>query len=67
MLLSSVREIIGTGEWFGMPVMPEGYQPMAIATSPAGGFIFLGILLLLVNALVEYLNRRKAQKEEEIL
>ena len=66
-LLSSVREIIGTGAWFGMQVMPEGYQPMAIATSPAGGFLFLGILLLLVNALVANLERRKAQKEEEIL
>lgn len=66
-LLSSVREIIGTGAWFGVQVMPESYQPMAIATSPAGGFIFLGILLLLVNALIEYLGRRKAQKEEEIL
>lgn len=66
-LLSSVREIIGTGAWFGVQVMPEGYQPMAIATSPAGGFLFLGILLLLVNALVANLERRKAQKEEEIL
>ena len=66
-LLSSAREIIGTGAWFGVQVMPEGYQPMAIATSPAGGFLFLGILLLLVNALVANLERRKAQKEEEIL
>ncbi|MBR4068235.1 MAG: electron transport complex subunit E [Clostridia bacterium] len=66
-LLSSVREIIGTGAWFGVQIMPEGYQPMAIATSPAGGFLFLGILLLLVNAAVQYIERRKAQKEEEIL
>lgn len=66
-LLSSVREIIGTGEWFGMQVMPEGYQPMAIATSPAGGFLFLGLLLIVVNAVVAYLERRKAQKEAEIL
>ncbi len=66
-LLSSVREIIGTGAWFGMQVMPEGYQPMAIATSPAGGFIFLGILLLLVNALIANIERSKARKEEEIL
>ncbi|MBE5815248.1 MAG: electron transport complex subunit E [Clostridiales bacterium] len=66
-LLSSVREIIGTGEWFGMQVMPEGYQPMAIATSPAGGFLFLGLLLIVVNAVMAYLERRKAQKEAEIL
>lgn len=66
-MLSSVREIIGTGCWFGMQIMPEGYQPMAIATSPSGGFIFLGLLLLAVNAFVQYTERRKAEKEEEIL
>ncbi len=66
-LLSSVREIIGTGTWFGMQMMPEGYQPMAIATSPSGGFIFLGLLLLVVNAVVQNLERRKAEKEEELL
>ncbi len=66
-LLSSVREIIGTGAWFGMQVMPEGYQPMGIAVSPSGGFIFLGLLLLLVNAAMKYMERRKAEKEAEIL
>jgi len=44
--------------------MPEGYQPMAIATSPSGGFIFLGLLLLVVNAFMQYTERRKAEKEE---
>lgn len=63
-MLSSVREIIGTGCWFGMQIMPEGYQPMAIATSPSGGFIFLGLLLLAVNAFMQYTERRKAEKEE---
>jgi len=66
-MLSSVREIIGTGCWFGMQIMPEGYQPMAIANSPSGGFLFLGLLLLAVNAFVQYTERRKAEKEEEIL
>jgi len=66
-LLSSVREIIGTGCWFGIQIMPRGYQPMAIATSPSGGFLFLGLLLLAVNAFVQYTERRKAEKEEEIL
>ena len=66
-MLSSVREIIGTGCWFGIQIMPEGYQPMAIATSPSGGFLFLGLLLLAVNAFVQYTERRKAEKEEEIL
>ncbi|MBE5801178.1 MAG: electron transport complex subunit E [Clostridiales bacterium] len=66
-MLSSVREIIGTGKWFDMQVMPANYEPMAIATSPSGGFIFLGLLLLVVNATIQYVARRKAEKEEEIV
>ena len=58
-MLSSVREIIGTGCWFGMQIMPEGYQPMAIATSPSGGFLFLGLLLLAVNAFVHSHKRNR--------
>ena len=62
-LLSSVREIIGSGTWFGMQVMPVAYKPMAIIVSPSGGFITLGILILIVNAIVKALGSRKKQKE----
>ena len=62
-LLSSVREIIGSGTWFGMQVMPAAYKPMAIIVSPSGGFITLGILILIVNAVVKaYSNRKKAKE-----
>lgn len=64
-LLSSVREIIGTGTWFGMQVMPQGYEPMAIITKPTGGFITLGLLLLIVNALVKHFQKRRNKKAEE--
>lgn len=62
-LLSSVREIIGSGTWFGMQVMPDAYQPMAIIVSPAGGFITLGILILIVNAVVKNIGKNKKAKE----
>lgn len=62
-LLSSVREIIGSGTWFGMQVMPDAYQPMAIIVSPAGGFITLGILILIVNAVVKSIGKNKKAKE----
>ena len=64
-LLSSVREIIGAGTWFGMQVMPQGYEPMAIITKPTGGFITLGLLLLIVNALVKHFQKRRNKKTEE--
>ena len=38
-LLSSVREIIGSGKWFGMQVMPEAYKPMSVIITPSGGFL----------------------------
>ena len=63
-LLSSVREIIGAGTWFGMQVMPQGYEPMAIITKPTGGFITLGMLLLIVNALVKHFQKRRNKKAE---
>jgi len=62
-LLSSVREIIGSGTWFGMQIMPASYKPMAIIVSPAGGFITLGILILIVNAIVKMYGNRKKAKE----
>ena len=64
-ILSSIRECVGLGTIFGMQVMPESYQPMAFAQTSSGGFVFLGLLLLIVNALTEALAKRKKEKAEE--
>lgn len=66
-LLSSVREIIGKGTWFGMQVMPASYQPMSIIVSPSGGFLTLGILILIVNAIVKAIGKRKVAKSKEAI
>ena len=50
-LLSCVRELLGAGTIFGVAMLPETFQPMAIAVQPAGGFILLGLLLAAVTAL----------------
>ena len=50
-LLSVIRELLGNGTFFGLQVMPASYQPMGIMTQVPGGFITLGLLLILVNAL----------------
>ena len=62
-LLSSVREIIGSGTWFGMQIMPAAYKPMAIIVSPSGGFLTLGIMILIVNAIVKACAKSKKAKE----
>lgn len=59
-ILSIIREIIGSGTFFGIQIMPASYQPMVIMTQVPGGFITLGILLILVNAL-----RAKLQKKSD--
>ena len=64
-LLSCIREVIGTGKLFGAVVMPASYQPMAIMTQVPGGFVTLGILLILVNALRTISQKKSAGKEAQ--
>ena len=64
-LLSCIREVIGTGKLFGAVVMPASYQPMAIMTQVPGGFVTLGILLILVNPLINAAKKKFAEKEAQ--
>ena len=64
-ILSSIRECIGLGTIFGVQVMPASYQPMAFAQTSSGGFVFLGLLLLVVNALTEAIAKHKREKAKE--
>lgn len=47
--VGSVREIFGSGTWFGMKVCPDFIEPMTIFILPAGGFFVLGCVIALVN------------------
>ncbi len=62
-LLSIIREVIGNGTFFGVSVMPAGYQPMAIMLQVPGGFVTLGLLLVAVNALRKLAEKKSAKKE----
>jgi len=48
-ILSSVREIIGSGSFMGISLFGEGFQPAAMAILPPGGFIILGVILGVIN------------------
>ena len=48
-LLASIREILGSGSWMGFNLFGSGFKPMAIMTSPSGGFLALGSLIALVQ------------------
>jgi electron transport complex protein RnfE len=48
-VLAGVREVIGTGKFFEIQVMPSAFVPWSAMTMPVGAFITLGFLLGLVN------------------
>jgi electron transport complex protein RnfE len=47
--ISAVREILGTGMFFGFRVLPSAWPDWVIMVLPPGAFITLGLLLGLVN------------------
>ena len=44
-----VRELIGAGKIFGLNIMPDAYEPMAIFTLAPGAFFVLALLTALQN------------------
>ncbi len=51
--LGSVREILGEGKLFGLSLFGDNFEPWVIMILPPGGFITLGLLLLLFNWVTE--------------
>ncbi|MDR1402255.1 MAG: electron transport complex subunit E [Tannerellaceae bacterium] len=49
-LLGTVRELLGTGKFFGFSILPEEYGALIFVLAP-GAFIVLGFLIALVNKL----------------
>lgn len=52
-IVGSIREILGTGKWFGMTIAPDFIQPMTIFILPAGGFFTLGCVIAIVGKLTK--------------
>ncbi len=48
-ILGSVRELFGSGSWFGVALLPAGFRPLVIMLLPAGAFITLGLIAALYN------------------
>lgn len=49
-LLGATRELLGTGKFFGLTLMPEAYGSLIFVLAP-GAFIALGYLIAIVNKL----------------
>lgn len=59
--LGSVREVLGSGTFFGFPLFGPDFEPWVVMILPPGGFLMLGMILLLFNAT----NRRQERKRKE--
>ncbi len=49
LIISTIREVVGKGQFFGMSLFGDGFQGMAILGLAPGGFITLGLVLGLIN------------------
>ncbi len=47
--MATVREVIGSGTWFGLRIIPEAYT-IKIMTMTPGGFFTFGLLMALLTA-----------------
>ncbi|MDO5110984.1 MAG: electron transport complex subunit E [Clostridia bacterium] len=63
-LIGCIRELIGAGTVFGLPVMGPSYEPMMIMILAPGGFIVFGSLLGLANFITSYREEKRMLREE---
>ncbi len=61
-LIGTVREILGSGSVFGVNILGSGFQPLLIAIMAPGGFIVFGLVLGIVNSIVNKAGKRSAGK-----
>ena len=54
-ILAGIREILASGSFFGIHIMPEKFVPWAAMQMPVGAFVTLGLLL----GLSSFLTRKK--------
>jgi len=66
-LIGIVREFLGAGSFFGLPIGSLGNVSMTIFILPAGGFLVYGTLMALVNFLMRLSENRKFEAEKKTL
>ncbi|WP_373484380.1 electron transport complex subunit RsxE [Acetobacterium sp.] len=62
LLIGCIRELLGAGLIFGIPVIGDWYDPALIMILPAGGFILIGYLVGGFKILTEFMEKVAAKK-----
>lgn len=63
-VISGIRELIGSKTLLGYQVLPNGFEPWLVMILPAGAFITLGILMGFANA---YMDRKKKLEQKSLI
>ncbi|HET9515095.1 MAG TPA: electron transport complex subunit RsxE [Gemmatimonadales bacterium] len=58
LLMGTIREVLGNGTLLGQPLFGPRYEPWVIMILPPGGFLTLGVILLLLSAIAQRRARR---------
>ncbi len=61
-LMGIIRELIGAGTVFGLPVTQQFIDPMIVLILPPGGFFVFGILVALSNKLAIAMGKKPVTK-----
>ena len=65
MLIASVREILGAGSFWGIPLFGESFRPALIFIMPPGAFLTLGFILAGVQKIRNTLADRRRMDESD--
>ena len=58
-LLGSIREIFGYGQWFGMQLLGDWFQPFTFMVEAPGAFVCLGLMLAGMNAFTNWQRKTR--------
>ena len=61
-MIAAIREFFGTGSIMGFQLMGASFEPVLLFILAPGGFLVFGLLLGIINAIVD---KRKANKESK--
>lgn len=62
-MISAIREFFGTGGIMGFQLMGAAFEPVLLFVLAPGGFLVFGLLLGIINAIVDKRKASKANKE----
>ncbi len=57
--VGGIREILGSGSFFGIPLFGDNFEPWVIMILPPGGFLTLGVLLIVFASVKKMRDKRK--------